>query len=183
MITLLIEMRTHSDNSTGVSDLRIDKPFCIRCRRRNPTFAVRAVPSGLTCQQMVLRLPPRLGFSPDEERTGQDLGSQFGRRRFSPCKATKGSCESCHASHHLDVASQRDQVQAGWSTVRDATNKECAFLSSRLSNRPHTNSVVAGVVCSLQRPCASAVKTSLCVLSPANSKSGRPRRDQVSDKN
>lgn len=36
-----------------------------------------------------------------------------------------------------------------WSTVKDATNKECGSIFSRLPGRPYSRFLVVGVVCSL----------------------------------
>jgi len=43
----------------------------------------------------------------------------------------------------------KQDLSSLWSTVKDAANKKYGLLFSHLSNRPHTRSVVVGVVCSL----------------------------------
>ena len=43
----------------------------------------------------------------------------------------------------------RQDALSLWSTVKDATNKECGFLFSHLQNRPYNHFLTLGVVCSL----------------------------------
>lgn len=81
-----------------------------------------------------------------------DVDSPRAKRRKETAQAAMPATTSKSnnvASDPSAIKFKQDAISL-WSTVKDASNKECGFLLSHLSNRSYTPFMVVGVGCSLQ---------------------------------